>query len=1105
MVLPKLASALVAALVSSLIAAVLSVAQGLIQAALQNKDKGPRKVESPSRAQKQNLNETVSYIPLVVGRSLVGGTRAFVAVKTAYKGTEIITSNGQQIEQDTEGNYAYIKTVHSLGECEEIEDIRFNDVSYTSKKFSNGYKVNVTWTWTYTESDPIEVFSQPGIWEVAGYIKLRTEYGFFNSLNITSQSYYTPVKYRLSFSPTGQDKWTIIKELQGGVQSFSVQHVYGEYDYKLEYIKDDGTIEEVGTATAEITQDNTDFNQSVNNNLTITQNSYLSSEYVSLNPVDLLGQAGQTAIAKWINQGVPGYSSELVGNGLCMTGVRLLKHIKGSKAEKQPFPTIPNITALVKGVKVYDPRKDSTNIEASGSGTHRENDPTTWEYTTNPILIIRYYLVHFNWGFKIDSSFIDDAMIKESADYCDTTVTYNGDTFKRFELNGVIDTGSPKEDILIDLLEACNAKFIRTPVNGYMKIRIKVMKPESSVKTFNFEEFMGNFDVTKTNLRQRTNTIHLKWTSEALNWETEIKTISNSNYVLEDGEVYESDMDLPFCIDYNHAYYLGIQKLKQSRLDQYITFERPFKDIDVNVGDVVTLNYEPMGFVNKLVRVEIMEYLETGTIRFECTEYDENVYTIDNIDPRSDYIDTNLPNPYLVTPPSNLSVYQNFEFGNLAQYKSTIQLTWKAPNYPNIREYQVEYKPYGSGDWSVLGKTSNTSLFTEAMLIGEYSVRLKAINNLGFESDYYEERVTIYAPTDNPPDVEGFTLKNSNNEVSLSWNIVPTVANNGFYRIKHVPTLNTPEWTEASTFDILVPGYQTSITLSQIDGSYLIKAVNSARLESLNFASVMLDLPQDTDWKLEVTAQEETSFAGTKVNVDIVDNELTLTGSSVLFDDRTGLFDDGSGLFDDGSGYNTVGTYVFSNSIDLSHVYRVKLKKTVQQTISQTGQNFDDAPGLFDDREGLFDGDDPVFTTVNVLFRVTRDDPAGIPTWSDWMELTVNEITGRAFQFRAELFTPSIEQKISISQLRAHVYLKRRVDQGTASITGASQTVSFTDNFYEAPGSVTINLLDGETGDYWRVANITRTGFDITIYNSSNSVVSRDINWLAQSYGEQLV
>ena len=45
------------------------------------------------------------------------------------------------------------------------------------------------------------------------------------------------------------------------------------------------------------------------------------------------------------------------------------------------FGSLPNVTAIVKGRKVYNPNLDST--KTGGSGSHRQNDSTTWEYSDN--------------------------------------------------------------------------------------------------------------------------------------------------------------------------------------------------------------------------------------------------------------------------------------------------------------------------------------------------------------------------------------------------------------------------------------------------------------------------------------------------------------------------------------------------------------------------------------------------------------------------------------------------------------------------------------------------------------------------------------------------
>lgn len=62
------------------------------------------------------------------------------------------------------------------------------------------------------------------------------------------------------------------------------------------------------------------------------------------------------------------------------------------KSDKEKFSGIPQIQPIGIGVRCYDPRKDSS---FGGSGTHRFNDPTTWEYSANPAVQAYHFLRGF--------------------------------------------------------------------------------------------------------------------------------------------------------------------------------------------------------------------------------------------------------------------------------------------------------------------------------------------------------------------------------------------------------------------------------------------------------------------------------------------------------------------------------------------------------------------------------------------------------------------------------------------------------------------------------------------------------------------------------------
>lgn len=85
------------------------------------------------------------------------------------------------------------------------------------------------------------------------------------------------------------------------------------------------------------------------------------------------------------------------------------------------FPQgVPNVTSVIKGKKVYDPRLDST--VSYGSGSHRDDDESTWEYSANPALCVRDYLVDEKYGLGENASTIDLTAIESAADLCDELV-----------------------------------------------------------------------------------------------------------------------------------------------------------------------------------------------------------------------------------------------------------------------------------------------------------------------------------------------------------------------------------------------------------------------------------------------------------------------------------------------------------------------------------------------------------------------------------------------------------------------------------------------------------------------------------------------------------
>ena len=136
------------------------------------------------------------------------------------------------------------------------------------------------------------------------------------------------------------------------------------------------------------------------------------------------------------------------------------------------FPNgITDVKFLVKGAALYDPRKDSTQ---GGSGAHRHNDPTTWEWSDNNALI------NFDWkrfygDIELDIELFDLNNIAGEANLCDELVNYtdkNGNPAqqKRYLCNGVVDLSVKPKTVQESLLLSCAGQWIFSGGKYYLAV-----------------------------------------------------------------------------------------------------------------------------------------------------------------------------------------------------------------------------------------------------------------------------------------------------------------------------------------------------------------------------------------------------------------------------------------------------------------------------------------------------------------------------------------------------------------------------------------------------------------------------------------------------------
>jgi hypothetical protein len=119
----------------------------------------------------------------------------------------------------------------------------------------------------------------------------------------------------------------------------------------------------------------------------------------------------------------------------------------------------PNVTAVFRGAKVYDPRADST---AGGSGTQRIATPSTWTWSSNPALHAYHVARHASLWSVPPAELMPAGDVATEANFCDTSTlftlraadgTTNTVTLPRYRCGITISTAGQPRAAMDDILQ----------------------------------------------------------------------------------------------------------------------------------------------------------------------------------------------------------------------------------------------------------------------------------------------------------------------------------------------------------------------------------------------------------------------------------------------------------------------------------------------------------------------------------------------------------------------------------------------------------------------------------------------------------------------------
>ena len=392
--------------------------------------------------------------------------------------------------------------------------------------------------------------------------------------------------------------------------------------------------------------------------------------------------------------------------------------------------------------------------------------------------------------------------------------------------------------------------------------------------------------------------------------------------------------------------------------------------------------------------------------------------------------------------------------------------------------------------------------------VGTYEIEVVSIGPTGKRSQPATLTFTAVGKTAPPANIASLNISPVDaHTAELYWpqSTDLDVRVGGTVEIRHTShTDANATWGRAQDIVPAVNGSSTRKNVPLKEGTYLIRAKDSLGnyAAPAGIPSVVVDLPEPQDLELVETYEEHSAFNGTLTNMFFSEAENGITLSSDGQVDDIEDFDEVESLDFFGDTASS-GEYQFENTLDLGAKFDVELLSVLQIRAFQPTDTIDDRTELIDDWNDV-DADDLSDTDVQLYVRSTNDDPSGSPTYGTWEPFVNNTKRGRGFQFKAEATTENVAQNPLIEELGVTINLQRRTEKERNITSGTSaKAITFPSAFYSVP-SIGITAQDFDSGDYFQLSSISRTGFTVTFKNSSDTIISKVFDYQAVGHGKEI-
>lgn len=428
------------------------------------------------------------------------------------------------------------------------------------------------------------------------------------------------------------------------------------------------------------------------------------------------------------------WSADMVG-----TGIPYL--IATFRYDRDVYNNLPSVRAVVKGIPLYDPRKDGS---IGGTGAHRWSDPATWEFTVNPIVMAYNILRGISlpdgtvWGGEAEAGDLPLSVWSAAMNACEQDVEAEvGKTEPAYRAGFEVSLDDEPFDVVDELMKAASAAYAE--VGGVWFVRVG----PPSLPSY----FFTDGDIVRTaeqdldpfpGLDDIVNAVHASYPDPEMLWEPkDAPGRYDAAYEAADRDRRElSEIELPAVPYPNQVQRLTVAWLKDARRFRQHHVTLPPDALRLSPLETVSWTSERNGYVDKLFEIGMAAH-DTRTLN--------TVFAIRECDPE-DYDwtpDMRLPfdvPPSSVTDPGPLMVpgfaVDAVSIGDDAgtPRRAGIRIRWTA-DLPGVRGIKWQIRVEATGEAVLSGSTHDIEggerILSEGILPKTgYQVRGKLITDL---------------------------------------------------------------------------------------------------------------------------------------------------------------------------------------------------------------------------------------------------------------------------------------------------------------------------------------------------------------------------------------